>query len=276
MGSAEIQGDLWGRSARDWAELQEPMHQPLWDVMLNEGHVGSGTRFLDAGCGGGGASVLAAQRGAKVSGVDAAGTLIEIARERVPDGDFRVGDIQELPFEYQAFDAVIAANSIQYSEDRVATLREMKRVSASGGRIVVGLWSSPDRVEYRAIFKAVRDTLPEPPPGKGPFELSDPGTLENLMMMADLHVAGSGEVSCPFDYPDFETLWRLGVSAGPFQAALQTVGEEKLERAVRDAARPFQAEDGSIHMENRFRYAVAITDYRARANSAIFVLSPHK
>ena len=128
MGSAENQGDLWGRVPRDWAELQELQHRPLWEAMLNEGDVASGTRFFDAGCGGGGASVLAAQRGASVCGLDAAATLIQIARERVPGGDFRVGDIQELPFDEHTFDAVIAASSLQYSEDRIATLRELRRV----------------------------------------------------------------------------------------------------------------------------------------------------
>jgi SAM-dependent methyltransferase len=257
MGSAEVQGDLWGKAPRDWAELQEPQHRPLWEAMLDEGNVGFGTRFLDAGCGGGGASVLAAQRGAKVSGLDAAGTLIEVARERVPDGDFRVGDIQELPFDDEAFDAVISASSLQYSEDRVATLREMKRVSARDGRVVVGLWSAPGKVEYRVVFEAVRETLPEPPPGKGPFELSGLGVLEDLIQQADMKVLGRGEAVCPFDYPDFETLWQVNVSAGPFQAAMQSVSEEQLKRAVWDAVRPYQASDGSIHMENWFRFVAA-------------------
>ena len=63
MGTAETQGDLWGQAARDWASIQEPMHRPLWEAMLDEARVGSGTHVLDAGCGGGGASVLATERG---------------------------------------------------------------------------------------------------------------------------------------------------------------------------------------------------------------------
>ena len=257
MGSAEIQGDLWGKAPRDWAELQEQQHRPLWEAMLDEGNVDSGTRFFDAGCGGGGASLLAAQRGSIVSGLDAAATLIEVAKERVPDGDFRVGDIQELPFDDQTFDAVIAASSLQYSEDRVATLREMKRVTARGGRVVVGLWSVPNKVQYRVVFESVRNALPEPPPGKGPFELSGPGVLEDLIRQADMDVISTGEAECPFDYPNFETLWRANASAGPFRAAMNSVSAEKLEKAVRDAVRPYQASDGSVHMENWFRYVAA-------------------
>ena len=98
MGTAIIQGELWDQAPQDWAMLQEPMHKPLWEAMLDRTLVGSSTRFLDAGCGGGGASVLAAERGAQVSGIDAAEGLVAFARERVPNGDFRVGDIETLPF----------------------------------------------------------------------------------------------------------------------------------------------------------------------------------
>lgn len=87
--------------------------------MLNAAEVGPGTRFLDVGCGGGGSSVLAAERNTQVSGLDAAEGLLEVVRERISTGDFRVGDIESLPFDDDAFDVVFAANSVQYSEDRI-------------------------------------------------------------------------------------------------------------------------------------------------------------
>jgi SAM-dependent methyltransferase len=84
MGTADTQGDLWGKAVQDWASIQEPMGRPLWEAMLDEARVGSGTHVLDAGCGGGGASVLAAERGARVSGIDAAEEMIAFVSERVP------------------------------------------------------------------------------------------------------------------------------------------------------------------------------------------------
>jgi 2-polyprenyl-3-methyl-5-hydroxy-6-metoxy-1,4-benzoquinol methylase len=71
---------MWGKAARDWAEFQEPMHQPLWVAMLDAGNVAKSSRICDVGCGGGGASL---------SGPDAAEALIDIARERIPDADVR-------------------------------------------------------------------------------------------------------------------------------------------------------------------------------------------
>lgn len=257
MGSAGIQGELWGKLPREWTDLQEPKHQPLWEAMLDAAQVTLGTHFLDAGCGGGGAAVLALRRGAHVTGVDAAAPLIHIARERVPEGDFRTGDIEALPFADKAFDVVFAANSIQYAEDRLAALRELKRVSSPGGRIVVGVFSVPERVQFRVFFKAVRDTLPEPPQGEGPFGLSSPGVLENLVEQAKFRVMGSGEVNCPFQYEDFEALWRANAAAGPIQGVLHSVNVDKLKANIQSAIQPFKRQDGSIYMDNAFRYVMA-------------------
>lgn len=258
MGTAEAQGELWSKVPRDWATIQEPMHAPLWEAMLDRALVGSGTRILDAGCGGGGASVLAANRGAQVSGLDAAEGLIAFARERVPNGDFRVADIESLPFEDEAFDAVFAANSVQYSENRLTTLRELGRVCTPEGRVVAGLFGPPERVAITAIFKAMVAALPEPPPGEGPFELSAPGTLEGLFEEAGLNVLESSEVDCPFSYPDFETFWRAMVAAGPAQGMLRVIPEDQLKKTMRDAVEAFRLPDGEFLIQpNVFKYVVA-------------------
>lgn len=258
MGTAQLQGDLWGQAPDGWASIQEPMHRPLWEAMLNEVNVGAGTRVLDAGCGGGGASAVMDERGAQASGIDAAEGLISIASKRVPGVEFRVGDIEFLPYEDDAFDAVFASNSVQYSADRVATLRGFGRVCRSGGRIVAGLFGPPEKVTYRKFFSAVRDALPEPPPGAGPFELSMPGVLEGLFEEAGLEVVGSGEVDCPFRYPDFETFWRANSSAGPVQGAMRAAGVERVRASVREAVEAFVLDDGGIEIQpNVFTYVVA-------------------
>ena len=259
MGSAQKQGELWGQAASDWASLQETKHIPLFEAMLNAANVSEGTRFFDAGCGSGGASVLAAQRGARVSGLDAAEGLIEIARARVPSGDFRVGDIQVLPFENDAFDVVIAANSVQFADDTVAALRELRRVCASAGRVVVALFGPPEKMAQRHIGGAVRAALPEPPGGKGAFELSAPGKLEGLIEQAGLQVTESSEVNCPFDYPDFETCYLAQTSSGPMRGFIKILGEEKLRAVIWEAVQPFRSDDGRIEIApNLFKYVVAV------------------
>jgi len=76
----------------------------------------SGRRILDAGCGTGVLAMEAAQRGAEVLAVDLSPTLIELARERMPDElrdgrlDFRVGDMWDPEFGH--FDHVVAMDSL--------------------------------------------------------------------------------------------------------------------------------------------------------------------
>ena len=258
MKKSKIQGELWGKSPNGWAEVQERLHKPLWEAMLNETEVGTETTFLDVGCGSGGSSILAKDRGAQVHGIDVAEGLLSFAIQRVPEGNFQVADIENLPYEDNMFDVIFAANSLQYSEDRIAALHELKRVCKPGGQIIAGLFGLPEKVDYRVVFQAVRDTMPEPPKGGGPFELSMQDKLESLFAEAGLENIKSGEVNCPFEYKNFETFWYGNVSAGPFQGMLKMVSENELKSAVREAVNSFRLDDGRIFIpQNIFKYVSA-------------------
>jgi SAM-dependent methyltransferase len=268
--TANVQGKLWGSAARDWAEIQEPMNVPLWEAMLNAAQVGPGTRLLDVGCGGGGASLLAAAKGAQVTGLDVAESLIACARERDPNSEFRVGNMAALPFANGAFDVVFAANSLQFAGDWLAALRELGRVCVLNGRIAVGLFAPPEKVAFRVIFETIGAMLPEPLPGGGPFALSAPGKLEDLFEQAGLGVLAGDEVDCPFGYPNFATFWRGTTAAGPFQSILPIVDEARLKSALRDAVEPFCGGDGRILIQpNRFKYVVAAVSPFTKKNTAV-------
>ena len=100
--------------------------------------------------------------------------------------------------------------------------------------------------------------MPEPPSSGGPFELSAPGILEGLCKEAGLNVLKSGQVNCPFSFPDSESFLRGTLSGGPVQGALRSLGENVLKAAVLNAAEPFLQPDGSILIEpNVYIYSVA-------------------
>lgn len=260
MGSATMQASLWGSAPQDWANIQEPMAKPLWGAVLDAAGVSRGTRLLDAGCGAGGACVLAASRGALICGFDATETLLAIARQRVRDAEFRAGDLEELPYADGSFDAVIACNSVQFCTDPGQALAQLRRVCSGGGSVAVATWDSPEECESRDIFRAVVSTLPAPPPGEGPFALSKPGLLEDLLAKSGLRSRSRGAVDCPFVYANVETFWRGIRSAGPLQGAIRTVGEQRVKDAVFDAVRPYTAREGGVRLENRFVYVTASPD----------------
>ncbi len=259
MGSAVLQGLLWSRAALDWADLQEPIALPLWEELLAAAAVRMGTRLLDAGCGAAGACVLAARRGAHVNGLDAAEALLAIARRRVPDGNFQIGDLEDLPYAAGTFDAVLAVDVLPYVAGPLAALGELRRVCALGGRIAIAVWGTAEECEQQAILASVGDLLPAPL-GLKPFALSVPGALEALLVQGGLRACAVGAVDCPAEYPDQETAWLAQASAGPFQAVLRVVGERRLKAAVLRALAPFTTDSGGVHLRQRARYVLAMPD----------------
>jgi SAM-dependent methyltransferase len=259
MGSATVQGQLWGARAEDWAAYTEQGSLPLFGAALDAGRVTSGTRLLDAGCGAGLLSLLASLRHAEVTALDASPALLAIARRRVPDAEIREGDLEALPFDDGTFDAVIAVNSVFYAADLERAVRELARVARPGGRVVVTAWGSPERIQFlSAVMPALGPLMPPPPPGATPPHpgaLSKPGALAELLQRAGLRVVEEGEVACPFVFASTETSWRANASAGVNQAAIAHSGEAAVREVYANADRAHTCPDGSIRYENVFLYA---------------------
>lgn len=217
--------------------------------------VKQGVRFLDAGCGGGGASVLAAALGSEVTGLDASDALLAIARERLPQSRFVHGDLEQLPFATGHFDAALAANSIIFAEDIRQALRELRRVLKPGGRLAITSWGKPEQCEMRDIFVAVASALPQRPPSGGPFAWSADAALVNLLREAGFKPIAEGDSHCDFHYPHFGAFWRAQTSAGNYQPALQTVGPDRLRQIIGEALLPYTQVDGAIVLRNVYRWA---------------------
>ena len=157
MGTGKEQAELWGPGARDWSDYNEPMCTPFYQAVLDATGVGPGTALLDVGCGGGFALLLAARRGATVSGLDATPALLDIARERVPAAALAVGDLEDpLPFEPGGFDVVTAFNSVQYAADPVAAVKNMSQLVRPGGLISLLVWGPPEQCESGVHVRRAR------------------------------------------------------------------------------------------------------------------------
>jgi SAM-dependent methyltransferase len=232
--------------------------RPLYETVLEAVGATEGTLLLDVGCGAGGAAQLARERGAAVSGFDATGPLLEIARERVPDGDFREGDMEQLPFEDDSFDVVVGFNSFQFAGDPANALREAARVARDGAPIAVATWGKPEQCEAAIVLKASAELAPPPPPGRtpGPFALSEPGALEGFVEQAGLQAGEPVDVECVWNYPDLETALRGLTSAGPGTAAIRHSGEQAVRDGLTEALEPFK-QNGGYRLRNVFRYLVA-------------------
>jgi SAM-dependent methyltransferase len=257
MGSAQTQGQLWGVQVRNWADLMEKMSLPIYQVVFDRTNVGRGTRLLDIGCGTGLAAQLAAQLGAHVTGLDASEAELVIARERVPHGDFRCGDIEALPYADVSFDVVTGFNALQFAGDPLSALREAKRVVKPGGSVAMAAWGRGEDCEFATTLKSVMACLPPPTGADGTFGLAWPGKLEALMEQAGLTTDARGDVSCPFEYPDDETAWKTISSVGPLVAAILAAGEGTIKQAVLTSLVPFKTPNGGYRQENLLHYVIA-------------------
>ena len=140
-----------GAPAPSFPELYErllvgPLFTPWAERLLDGMALAPGSRVLDVACGTGIVARLAAERlgaGARVVGVDRTPPMLAVARAVAPEIDWREGDAAELPVgEDETFDAVVCHQGLQFFADRLAAVREMRRVLAPGGRVGIGVWRS--------------------------------------------------------------------------------------------------------------------------------------
>lgn len=249
---------LWGRRADDWSQLAEPQNAGLFGDALDATGVASGTDLLDIGCGSGLALAMAAQRGARTSGIDIAPTLLAVARRRVPDGDLREGGLDVLPFADHAFDVVLTINALQFAADPAAALGEVHRVLRPGGRLAIGQFAAPERCQSTALHLAMEALVPrERHEDHAPYALSAPGALERALSDAALDVVLDREQPGDWRYPDLERALRGLLCSGGGTRAVAIAGEARVRAAVTQALAPFRAHDGAYVMHNHFRLLVA-------------------
>jgi len=256
--TAAVNGPLWGRRARDWSMLQEPLIAPAYEAALAHAGVVAGTRLLDVGCGAGFALRMAASRGAAVTGIDASASLLAIARERLPEAELRDGEIEELPFATGRFDVVTGFNAFQYAANPVRALAEARRVVKRGGQVVVMTWGRPEGMAAAQLLAALRPLLPVPPPGApGPFALSDEMTLRAFATDAGLVVGEVFDTDTPWTYPDLDTALRALKSSGVAARAIDHSGEAAVDAAHAAVFAGFRRDDGSYRIGATFRCLIA-------------------
>jgi ubiquinone/menaquinone biosynthesis C-methylase UbiE len=256
--TSEVHGRLWGARAQDWADFQEATVREVFEAVLERTRVGPGIRYLDAGCGSGMAAAMAAARGAEVSGLDAAEAMLSIGRSRVPTGDFRIGDLEDLPFADETFDVVTGFNSFQYAGNPVAALREAGRVAKHRGSVVVMTFGDPDGMGAAALVTALRSLLPPPPPGTpGPFALSDETVLRRFATDAGLEPIEVFDVDSPWVYADEAAAVCGLMSTGNAMRAMEQTSEKAIADAYARALEPFRRPDGSYRASAWFRCLLA-------------------
>lgn len=258
MTTGQSLGEPGNSGARNWARVQEPHFRPFYDAVHERLGIGNGTRLLDVGCGPGGAALLAAERGARVAGLDVAADAVEVASERVPAGDFRVGDMESLPWPDHSFDAVTGFNSFQFARAPATALVEAARVLTPGGKVGLVIWAHPSESQQARVIDAISALAPPLPVGApGPFALSARGVLEAALAAAGLRLVDGGEVPIVVAYPDDEAACGAMLRGSAAVRATRYAGEARVRQVIVEALAEFRMATGGYQLENRFRFAIA-------------------
>ncbi|MBF9067304.1 SAM-dependent methyltransferase [Streptacidiphilus sp. NEAU-YB345] len=240
---------------------------PLYQAVYDRLEVGAATSVLGLGCRSGLALLLAAARGAEVAGLEpeaelralAQGrelrVLAEVWREVGRDVGREVGLGGGGASQHSL---VTAFEHLTCTADPQALVHDAARLTVRGGHVALATWGPEERCESAPVLDIAR-RLADPlrRGGYAPFALSAPGAVERLIERAGLRPAGGGRVCCPYAYPDLESAVRGLMSTGVFEPAVGFSGERLVEKELREALFPWVREDGTVRMENVFRYVIA-------------------
>jgi ubiquinone/menaquinone biosynthesis C-methylase UbiE len=141
--SPEGYDELWGSdeavaqflSEADGARIR--LREEIVDHILP--FVQKHARVIDIGCGAG--DLLIALRqfrpGISVTGLDFSAKAIERARRNLPDGDFVMQHISDLPYPSEGFDIVLCTDTLEHMEQPRQLVGELVRICTAGGSVII-------------------------------------------------------------------------------------------------------------------------------------------
>ena len=159
---------LWEKG--DFTRIADTMRESGIELVAKLG-ISSELTVLDLGCGDGTTAIPAAKLGAKVLGVDIARNLVEAGNKRakaagLANCTFQEGDATGLTeLADQSFNLVVTIFGAMFAPRPMDVAKEMVRVTAKGGRIVMGNWIPADPTLVAQILKISSAYTPAPPEG---------------------------------------------------------------------------------------------------------------
>lgn len=250
-------GDAWGHAANDWATLYEHYAIDILLAVFAKIGVGDGVDVLDIACGSGLGARLADATGANVSAIDAAESLVDIAQDRSPNSDIRVGSMFDLPWADESFDAAMSINGIWGGCEEA--LVEAYRVLRPGAPIAISFWGRGRPLHLRdafAVFAANSPAVAIDGMVKTNHIARD-GVAEAMLETAGFDVIEHGSRESIIEWPDADTAWRALRSLGPAVPALLHADPVELKAAVLEAIDHCRDERGIYRFRNDHHFVIA-------------------
>ena len=234
-------------------EFVPALFRPFAGAVLDAAAVARGQRVLDVACGTGVLARAAAARvepGGSVTGLDANPDMLAVARRLDASIEWLHGRAESLPLSDAGFDAVVSQFGFMFFDDRVAALREMKRVLRPGGRLAVAVCDAVERSPgYGALAKLLQTLFGARVADafRAPFAIGDAARLHALAAQAGLDGAEVLQRTADVRFGSVDALvaaeraciWTLG-------GLLDDAQFDALRREARRVLAPFMQPDGSV------------------------------
>jgi SAM-dependent methyltransferase len=259
----------WGRQAgslRDQA-------MPVSTRMLELAGLQPGQRVLELAAGPGDLGFLAAEQiapGGLLISSDGAEAMLSVARARaeelgVENVEFRQLELEWIDLPTADVDVILCRWGVMLCVDPAAALAECRRVLKPGGRLVVAVWDDPGENPALTTPAAAVISLglsePPPPGGPGPFALSAPGALAELLQAAGFVEPEVEPVGIEREYRSARDWVAEAVDLSSMfnQVWSGLDGEQRaaVVREIENLAREFTADDGSLTLPGRSLVASA-------------------
>jgi SAM-dependent methyltransferase len=144
----------FSETADAYQQTMAPALAPVAAEVVRRAALRPAETVIDVGSGTGNAAALAVGEGRRVTGLDAAPGMLAIAQARVPEAEFVEADFTALPLPDGHADVTLAVHAVLFAEDRVAALREWRRVTRPGGRLSLST-PGPGHLAPIAVLGAV-------------------------------------------------------------------------------------------------------------------------
>jgi SAM-dependent methyltransferase len=218
------------------------------EPLLKAAHVGNGTRLLDVATGPGTLAAKAAERGARVIGIDIAPAMIELAHALHPHLDFREGSAEELPLDSSSFDAVISGFGVGHFSRPERVLAEFARVLVPKGRVALSWWDGFGKSRFEAINELGISAPSALPAGPAADRFADPNEFAAVLRAAGFEVGGIDYISFSHPLKSVDELWDLAL--GSFVRVSTVIGaqtanvQQRIRAKVEQIAQQYASANG--------------------------------
>jgi SAM-dependent methyltransferase len=168
----------------------------------------------------------------KLTGLDPSPPMLEVGQAAADREGIAItwqqGRAEELPFPDASFDLVTIQQGLQYFQDKVAGLREIRRVLVPGGRVVSATWTEIEHNPFNLVFAEIIERHVGSPAMHTPFALGNQELLRSLFVDAGFDDINIEVVDRENRFPSPDRFITLGIAgASAAVPALQAMTDEE-------------------------------------------------